>query len=455
MVMKLFILSLFFETMKLLENGYILIFLRLLLIFSPGIVHPDEYFQSIVPLHHYFWNSNNWYSRNLPWEYTHSARSYGPLFVVYGIPMYILHLLNLSSSFALFLTIRCTMLLWSLILDLFVLRIAKNGYHVYLCSAVTLVFSFRSFSNTVELYLTCLTIMVNQPFLLGVISSIGLFNRITYPVFVAPYLLWQLVNHYKAKSFKSLFFYYFQFTTGVLCASICIILLDTFMYNGKLDFPIQLPVVNNLLYNLDVENLKLHGIHPRWTHFLINVPLVFGPFGYAFYLQSRIQWTVHASCVIFPIMILSLFPHQEPRFLIALFPFLLLFIRTNGEYFRVPLKWVFLHGIVISVFYFCHQGGIIPLATRYAPKKIFFYKTYDMPYMFMPHSTVVNAGSDMRKMDVKINDFILMPSRSDCNCWVSYSCTFMNHTLDYIDKVTHLSLDHGFDIMACLYKVTE
>lgn len=35
--------------------------------------------------------------------------------------------------------------------------------------------------------------------------------------------------------------------------------------------------LNNLLYNLDVDNLAQHGIHPRYTHFAVNLPLLFGP----------------------------------------------------------------------------------------------------------------------------------------------------------------------------------
>lgn len=35
--------------------------------------------------------------------------------------------------------------------------------------------------------------------------------------------------------------------------------------------------LNNLLYNMNTENLSLHGIHPRYTHFAINMPLLYGP----------------------------------------------------------------------------------------------------------------------------------------------------------------------------------
>ena len=35
--------------------------------------------------------------------------------------------------------------------------------------------------------------------------------------------------------------------------------------------------MNNLLYNLNVDNLAQHGIHSRFTHFAVNLPLLFGP----------------------------------------------------------------------------------------------------------------------------------------------------------------------------------
>lgn len=34
---------------------------------------------------------------------------------------------------------------------------------------------------------------------------------------------------------------------------------------------------NNLMYNLNVDNLAQHGIHPRYTHIAINLPLLYGP----------------------------------------------------------------------------------------------------------------------------------------------------------------------------------
>lgn len=35
--------------------------------------------------------------------------------------------------------------------------------------------------------------------------------------------------------------------------------------------------LNNLLYNMDVDNLKQHGLHPRYLHLLVNTPMLYGP----------------------------------------------------------------------------------------------------------------------------------------------------------------------------------
>lgn len=45
----------------------------------------------------------------------------------------------------------------------------------------------------------------------------------------------------------------------------------------RTDGEIVITPINNLLYNLNLDNLAQHGIHPRYTHFAINLPLLYGP----------------------------------------------------------------------------------------------------------------------------------------------------------------------------------
>lgn len=49
------------------------------------------------------------------------------------------------------------------------------------------------------------------------------------------------------------------------------------MASVRPDGDIVITPINNLLYNLNVDNLAQHGIHPRYTHFAINLPLLYGP----------------------------------------------------------------------------------------------------------------------------------------------------------------------------------
>ena len=49
--------------------------------------------------------------------------------------------------------------------------------------------------------------------------------------------------------------------------------------------------LNALKYNLQHDNLALHGIHPRVTHALVNLPLLFGPLALlVYYRAARAVW---------------------------------------------------------------------------------------------------------------------------------------------------------------------
>ena len=424
---------------------------RILFVLAPGIIHPDEHFQSIVPVYNYIYGIE---TNDLPWEFRSGARSFGPLFVTYGIPIYLLKILCISSPFVLFLMTRIAMFLYSLILDYFVFKIAPKGYNLYLTSAIVMVFSFRSFSNTIELYLVCLTLLFNNPILLGAITTIGLFNRITYPLFVVPYLLHQCYLKFKSNSFFSFIFFYFKFLVGAGTVATIFITIDTFIYNGDLILPLRIPIIDNLLYNLEYDNLQQHGIHPRFTHVLVNVPLLFGPLLFSYFKQLYLGIDRNAIFAIFPIFALSLFPHQEPRFLIPVFPYLLLYIRNNSQSFNVSFKPQLFHGLLIGTIFYFHQGGLIPIALNHkSVDRIYFYKTYGMPHLFMPTSTVINVGNSREKMKMVKDDFVVMPSLGDCACWTSYTCEFGRYKLEYVGKQPHLSFDHGLDILVCVWKV--
>ncbi|KAF6017619.1 hypothetical protein EB796_024100 [Bugula neritina] len=82
--------------------------------------------------------------------------------------------------------------------------------------------------------------------------------------------------------------------------------------------------LNFLLYNRNSENLSEHGLHPRYLHILVNLPLLFGPL-IAFLLlfvfmvlyiknkAHRLVMIMLFLSTVTPLALLSMFPHQEPR----------------------------------------------------------------------------------------------------------------------------------------------
>ena len=91
-----------------------------------------------------------------------------------------------------------------------------------------------------------------------------------------------------------------------------------------------------VMYNVVPGNLDQHGTHPRWLHALVNLPILFGPLGICALLSAlnyiaevimndwrnkpsvRTVYAMTQFTFIVALAILSIFPHQEPRFLIPL-----------------------------------------------------------------------------------------------------------------------------------------
>ncbi|GMF27163.1 unnamed protein product [Phytophthora lilii] len=131
--------------------------------------------------------------------------------------------------------------------------------------------------------------------------------------------------------------------------------------------------LNNLMYNMQYDNLELHGVHPRFTHLTVNMPMLFGPVFLAFlvrYLRYPDRSFFGGVCVFFPLACLSLAPHQEPRFMLpALMP-LHLFTALNGRTgvvrFLTSHKlgvtlWIIFNLALTLFFGVLHQGGVVPM----------------------------------------------------------------------------------------------
>lgn len=128
-----------------------------------------------------------------------------------------------------------------------------------------------------------------------------------------------------------------------------------------------------------------HGIHPRVTHGLINMFLLFGPLTIVLYYQTLREFMGYLlrtnkndqciqtdtsirqfliGCIYTSLAALSWFPHQEPRFILPIIvPLLILF----GSHFfgsnyniRNLMIWILFNVLGIIFFGFMHQGKVIP-----------------------------------------------------------------------------------------------
>ncbi len=166
--------------------------------------------------------------------------------------------------------------------------------------------------------------------------------------------------------------------------------LDSFLSaRGLVATPLRL-----LLYNMDPAALALHGIHPRWLHLLVNIPMLFAPLLVLWLAlacarkeeqdmrdardmrdavnnaQPRVSprvsqcdgvrseqreeqqtykstldllfWT-GLILLIVPLLLLSTSPHQEPRFLLPLlFPLVLIIVSYSPHHYLLTAFTAFI-----------------------------------------------------------------------------------------------------------------
>ena len=259
---------------------------------------------------------------------------------------------------------------------------------------------------------------------------------------------------------------------------------------------LKITPLNFILYNLESRNLAQHGLHPQYLHALVNMPLLYGPLVamFLYIIFSQISFYVFANhrkevssnssqhksdtskkkpgtsasnCdsnstdlvvenkmqndmkillpifVAIPLLGLSLFPHQEARFLIPLLPLVVLatviwFKQGLGKPFWV--SFVTFNIPLCIIFGLFHQGGVVPCllhlqtithsqtsqATAPLRINIVFSHTY-MP----PHHLLLISKEE----NVKVHD--LMGQKMD------KVCNELKHILrkfDSADELTYLVL---------------
>ncbi|PYH88453.1 hypothetical protein BO71DRAFT_391564 [Aspergillus ellipticus CBS 707.79] len=367
----------------------LLLVIRVYFALSPSYLHPDENFQGPEVFAGRIFS----YPSRLPWEFTTAQpiRSVFPLRPTYDVPMNLLKGFYAESGTPnpspqlVYYVLRGVMFLLSFVLeDWAVYELVPLPRHrratvvLVASSYVTWTYQTHTFSNSLETLLVAWGLVLIRRIVenkrrsslfscavLAFLAVVGVFNRITFPAFLlVPGL--QLLPHFWRKPLS--LFSFAGFGLFFFCVAI---LADTAFYNPSASFwdalhaPIITPL-NNLLYNTDESNLALHGLHPRYHHILVNLPQLLGPayiaMIFSLWKSSSITFwlkNTRAVSAISATAMLSMFPHQEPRFLIPCVPLLLSCLRVRKS--RLFLgAWVIFNALLGFLMGVYHQGGVVP-----------------------------------------------------------------------------------------------
>ncbi|KAJ5466703.1 GPI mannosyltransferase 4 [Penicillium diatomitis] len=406
----------------------LLLVIRVYFAFSPSYLHPDENFQGPE----IFAGEVFAYPSKRPWEFTadHPIRSVFPLWPIYEVPMSLMQWFYSETNRGspppalVYYVLRGVMFLLSFVLeDWAVYELVPSPQHrratvvLVASSYVTWTYQTHTFSNSLETLLVAWGLVLIRRLLenkqrsswfsyavFSFITVAGVFNRITFPAFLlVPGV--QLLPYFKRKPSSLVAIIGF----GAIFASFAII-NDTLFYRSSASFlsSIRHPVItplNNLLYNSDTSNLATHGLHPRYQHFAANLTQLLGP-AYIVMIFSVFRkpsiptWlrNARATSALSATLLLSIFPHQEPRFLIPCVPLILSCIRIRRS--RIFLAvWVVFNvamGFLMGVY---HQGGVVPaqlamrniISTNTAAQgiktnpvtSVFWWKTYSPPHWLL------------------------------------------------------------------------
>ncbi|KFV00271.1 GPI mannosyltransferase 4, partial [Tauraco erythrolophus] len=345
-------------------------------------------------------------------------------------------------------------------------------------SYVTLVFYTRTFTNTLEgLLFALLMLLVSsrkpdgslpEPAspLVGIVTTAGFFNRPTFLAFaLMPLLYWAGLTADSHTSIKTVVS---RFSKPVLCAcftAAVFVTADTTYFTSvssdnlysikksslfdviaQVNEKMILTPLNFLRYNLNPHNLALHGSHPRVTHFAVNGIMLFGTLhvlaicaGFKMLKKyiNQLIWvksSYHGSSGLLvysegsptlllfyfvPLAFLSLFSHQEPRFLIPLILPLVLFSTSRNR----AVKWkpiIVIFNVLGALLFGClHQGGLIPCLFHleqlmHSPESSNHPRHYTLlfAHTYMPPRSLLN----IRKRDMHVEVIDMAGSEEETLC---------------------------------------
>ncbi|OJD38944.1 gpi mannosyltransferase 4 [Diplodia corticola] len=386
----------------------LLLLVRLWFALSPSYLHPDENFQGPEVIAGRIFG----YPVHLTWEFTskHPIRSSFPLWICYGIPMAVLRGIGEGIAeevppYVVYWTLRVMMFVMSFVLeDWAILELVaphqrSSASMLVASSYVTWTLQTHTFSNSLETLVLIWSLVLigriledkkrsslNATALLGFFAVGGFFNRITFPAYLIIPLL-QLIPHFHRKPLSLI-----ALLLSATVTTIVAIMFDTAFYHPEgltltnlIHHPVITPL-NNLLYNSSAHNLAQHGLHPYYQHIVANLPQLIGP---AFpLLLFSYRKNLRLAAALSGVGLLSIFPHQEARFLLPAVPLILSSIRvpTNKRVRRAWMAtWVAFNaamGLLMGVY---HQGGVVPAqiwiarSGEPAVTSVYWWKTYSPP----------------------------------------------------------------------------
>ncbi|CDR36110.1 hypothetical protein NBRC10512_004991 [Rhodotorula toruloides] len=400
----------------------VLALLRILIAFtSTSAIHPDEHFQNpeiAASTVFEYSRLDGRLLRTWEWEGPNPCRSIVPVLGSTGWTFALSKLAmgDKPTGYALFLAQRLAMLLFSFFIDYLLCSTSKGSpipFLMFASSPVLFTFLLRPFSNSLETLLLAAAFYLaprgtqrvrpSRLIAFGVVLALGVFTRITFVAFAAPLILdvAQRLASQPSRSPQSPLLRLAKRSIPIVLsfaiASLACAITDTVYFSRTESAPLSrliLTPLNLLRYNLSAANLAEHGLHPRYMHVLVNWPMLFGaalavvPTAAASLPRAkdtdsrrakdtdskpedRRRMILYLASFLVPTFLLSLQPHQEPRFLVPLiFPLALLapfssLFRSGTKRARKWRKafwalWLVHSTIFTILFGYLHQGGLLP-----------------------------------------------------------------------------------------------
>lgn len=185
-------------------------------------------------------------------------------------------------------------------------------------------------------------------------------------------------------------FSFVALASAALITTIIAIALDTAFYSseavtwaGLISRPTITPL-NFFLYNSDTANLAQHGIHPWYQHVAANLPQLLGPAAVLVFAKPHLSLRLYSA--ISGLFVLSIFPHQEARFLLPTVPLILSSVELPKN--KIMLRtwaaaWIIFNlflGVLMGIY---HQGGVVPgqvfMSKQPDATQAIWWKTYTPP----------------------------------------------------------------------------